>query len=156
MTKYNKWLAVALFVSWTLNVALIVALYLNARHPVTSTVGLLDHPLPDPFEMPVTAGMVDESVRMQMQKMRDFRRKLMMDFADCMADDRLDTGRINALADSLHAINGRINKIQLTALMQMHSQLPPSARHEVVLRMMQRMRSRGMMHSPGRMWMMDE
>jgi len=136
-----------LIASWTLNVALGVALYLNTHFPQ----GGFWHNAPPPgmtrpFGMNPDFPRHPEFAR-EMEPLHEERIRIMVGLAEALTSEILDSARISELSDSLEKLNCRFQQCRIKHMMQMHDNIPPEARQELVPRMMKRL---GMPEKPGR------
>lgn len=143
----NRWLIAFLLTSWTLNVALGVALFLSSRYPEGGfwTGGSMDQmPLGGPMG-PMMPGMFkhDSELYNRSNEFCDSQHNLMLEMADALAEDDLDSNRIMILVDSLDQVRSQLHRMQIKHLMTLHGQIPPQARDELVPRVMRRMENRG-------------
>ena len=137
----TRWLVVLLLTSWTLNVALMVALYLKTQYPAggfwTDSPAAALVPMPFSDEPPCPPMMMDDNgQRDRLYQFHAQRQQLMMAMAGEFAKDSLDSARINAIADSLEQLRRQMQELQIEHLTRMHDKLPPSARRELVPRVM--------------------
>ncbi len=146
----TKWLVAILLASWTLNVALGVALYLRTRYPA----GGYWSPVPAAFDRgvpPFAPGrmpgklMMDEDLRGRMDSLRGEFRGLVVELANTLAEDELDSGRVISLSDSLDRLRRMMQVVQVEYLTRLHGRVPPQARRELVARIMRRFGT----HCPG-------
>lgn len=141
-------LVMLILTSWTLNVALGVALFLKTQYPSGSywsenTSGHSNFQRP-PFKD--QHGLSEEEFtefRGEKQELEELRRMYLVDLAETFAVDQLDTVKLNAYADSIGIISMQLHKQQIHHMIRVHDKLPPHARRELGPRMMKRMN-----HSP--------
>jgi len=143
----NKILTGLLIASWTLNVALGVALFLKSKYPQGSYLtgnfaaeaGLRR---PDSFAPPnAMKHLKDKGIELREEiiPLKMERKRLLIDLTRAIVAEQLDSIRIRALSDTLDSLNGCIQQQQIRCMMQMHDQIPSYLRRELVPRMMRRM-----------------
>ncbi len=143
----TRWLIVLLIVSWTLNVALAVALYLKSGYRTDDLlrVGDAGPPVvrtapPPPF------GPMGPDFRRDITPLKGTRGRLFSELAGSFNKDELDTSRILLISDSLNEIRGQMQRCFVRHLARMHDDLPPEARHRLAQMIMHRLEGD---HGPG-------
>lgn len=139
----TRWLVAVLLASWTLNVALGVALYLKTKYPAG---GYWSEPVPafqpgmSPMERfsALPRMPVNEELRGKFQSYRENERRLMIEVGNILSEDVLDTARIRVLSDSIDDIRSEMHQLHIQFLTQMHDCVPPEVRREIVPRLMNR------------------
>ncbi len=131
----TRWLAILLLVSWTLNIALVVAYFV--RSTSYTAAGFSDQPrlprlhssLPDlPPDMQV-------EFHAETAPLHRLRARLMQEISTTLAADELDSVRLICLGDSLNTVRGDLQRKLFTHLGRLHADLPPEARQRLSLRM---------------------
>lgn len=144
------WLIVALLLSWSLNVALGVALFLKTKFPQGAQMTELHQP------PPIGRGIMWEMQgpphhREHMQEMSALRsenRRLMLELAEEWSKEFPDSIHIKSLADSLEKVNITIHRNHIRWMSENHSQIPSEVRRELSPRMMNRLKEQGMNREP--------
>lgn len=137
--KVNRWLAVLLLASWTLNVALVVALFLrNDGIPDRIWPGNIPpphmmHDGPPPFAEHF------ESLRDEMSPIVRLRSRIADKMASAFEADVLDTALIRSLGDSLVVYHARLQDRFIQHLYELHSDLSPEMRKRLSRRIAKRM-----------------
>ena len=136
----NRWLMALLLVSWTLNVALAVVLYLKSTHPPGGSwrLGREEAPIAR-ITPPLPPGPPGVDFRREIAPLLESRERLGIELAAAFDAGELDTSRIFLISDSLNIIKGRMQRQFIGHLCRMHGELPPEARHRMAQRMMSRL-----------------
>lgn len=135
--KRLRILVALLIASWTLNVALGMALYMRSHYPIGAffpgifSKSRFDRPR---FEDRFPGGR--ERFREEIGPFIECRRDLMISLSNEFAQDTLDTVRIHALSDSLDRLMLGVKGKALEHLIQMHAVMPPLERRQVLPRML--------------------
>ena len=131
----TRWLAILLLISWTLNVALVVAYFV--RSTSDTAAGFSDPPrfprlhssLPDlPPDM-------QAEFHAETAPLHRLRARLMQEISTTLAADELDSVRLICLGDSLNTIRGDLQRKLFIHLGRLHVDLPPEARQHLSSRM---------------------
>lgn len=139
----TRWLVAFLLASWTLNVALAVALYLKTSYPAG---GYWSHPSPtvqtgnspmNHFDL-FRGKPIDKELRSKFQAFREREHSVMIEIGNTLSEDILDTARIQVLSDSIDSIRSEMHKLHIQFLTQMHDRIPPGTRREIVPRLLNR------------------
>lgn len=133
-----------LVASWTLNVALGVALYLKSSYPPGGYWETPDRMSESGF--PPFKGnrrMFSPEVHDEIQALGAERNRLTLELAEAFAMDSLDMTWIYSIRDSLDSLHRDLHHNQIDFMMKMHDQLPEQARRDLVPRMMRRMKMHG-------------
>jgi len=139
MTR-NRWLAVLLIGSWTLNVALIVALFYSRcdRQPPRFPPFGIGGPGGPP---PPASCIPPEGRRMMKAAMAPFaedQQRLSEELMLALTSDSLDTIRVMRYSDSLADVKVRMQAMMVRHITSLHGQMPPEERRELCKRMIGR------------------
>ena len=122
----NRWLIALLLLSWTLNVALVVAL-LTRRD-------FLPAPPPPPFAESAPPGKPhwepDETFLATAKPLQMRRHDLMCLMGELFASDTLDSARIRRIGDSLETVRSELQRSFTDQMMRRHQRLSPEERQE--------------------------
>ncbi len=139
MLTRNRIFGALLLISWTLNVALGVALYYSNDHP----------PFPRPPFAPRAEGMTPgtpgipdefrETLRRGVEPLMDEQHCIARDLYAALIADSLDTTRLRVLSDSLSLMRGQIQKTMISRASEYHGQLSLAERERIYSRMIGRM-----------------
>lgn len=131
----TRWLAILLLVSWTLNVALVVAYFVRSTSDTAvsfsdqSRFPRLRSSLPD-LSPDMQAGFQAETA-----PLHRLRARLMQEISTTLAADKLDSVRLICLGDSLNTVRGDLQRKLFIHLGRLHADLPPEARQCLSRRM---------------------
>jgi len=129
MTR-NRWLAALLLLSWTLNVALIVALISRKVYQP----GGYPQPMTAPHPMP---GWGQDDVFLKSAlPLQERRHELMREMGEAFSADQLDTALIRRISDSLEMVRSELQRNFLGQMMRRHGMLSPEERQQYCQRMM--------------------
>ena len=128
-----------LIASWTLNVAFGVALFLKSKYPQGGyrSDGSIAEQIP--FQKERNKRFGGPEFQKEFAPLRKERSRLMLELAESIASNELDSLRIGEISDSLDVLNGKIQDFQIHRMMRMHENLPPNSRRQIVPRMLKRM-----------------
>jgi len=141
----NRLLMLLLLASWTLNVALGVALVMKTRSPFSGNYsgGRMGPPFGMSPGMP--GDIMEERLCKEFPEMeekfeeskhyRNARKQYMFGLAELFAEDQLDTFKIRSLADSLHQVSGFLHHQHVDHMIEMHCKIPARIRRELIPRM---------------------
>ncbi len=138
--KTQRILIGLLIASWTLNVALGVALFLKSSYLPGVTWG--DRPSEiEPMREPLMAHIFKNhpQIKDEILPLKQKQRQILVEIAELFALEEIDSARIKELSDSLDRINSRIHKNEVDFMIRMHDRIPHHARRELVPRMMRKM-----------------
>lgn len=144
MNKFG-WLMAALVVSWTLNVALGVALFLKSQYPEGAFFHEPPQNLPGAMHPPdemlhrKTGMAMNTEMRKQTIPLRQNEARLMMDLAEELSFPLLDTFKVKAIADTLEQVKCQLHKLHINHLINLHGKIPDHTRRELAPRIMHRM-----------------
>lgn len=119
MTR-DRWLAYLLLASWTLNVALVVAIVFPKVYPRGAI-----HTAPPPAPPPSWWG---EDFRRQVDPWHQRRREVLERLAETFAADPLDTAAVRAWSDSLWVVRGKLQSALMERMCRMHARMTPEER----------------------------
>ncbi|NQT34332.1 hypothetical protein HQ587_04010 [bacterium] len=133
--KKTRWLAILLLISWTLNVALVVAYFVRSNSD--SAAGFSDLPRFSGLRDPVPGIPPDMQVEFQAETapLHRLRARLMQEISTTLAADELDSIRLICLGDSLNTVRCDLQRKLFTHLGRLHADLPPEARQRLSGRM---------------------
>ncbi|MDP8228327.1 MAG: hypothetical protein P9M15_02605 [Candidatus Electryoneaceae bacterium] len=134
----TRWLIVVLIVSWTLNVALGVALYLRSTEGYR-TCEMNERERFAPGQPPPQDPQALMSLRRQFGQrfqerttpIRQDYRQLMISFSEMFSEDSLDTLNLFQLVDSIAIIRGELLKELITSLTNIHPDLTMNERRRL-------------------------
>ncbi|HHE47099.1 MAG TPA: hypothetical protein ENL08_05300 [Bacteroidetes bacterium] len=133
--KKTGWLSALLIVSWTLNVALIVAYFMKTTYPpgVQFSAG----PDIDRFHGSLPGIPSERRAMFQMETSPLHNRyvRLIGEMSDNLAGADLDTSRIMELSDSLTAVRGELQRKLVEHLVRVHGDLSPEGRFRLSRRL---------------------
>jgi len=153
----QRWLLVAFIIaSWTLNVALGVALYLNYRYPTggnwsagpSCPGGMFEASKPFPGMPPQF--MMESDLREQIQTLRKQEHNWLVALAEELSRDTLDQTVVKCLADSLECVKCGLHRVHMQFLTELHGRIPPPARRELAPRLLRRLGREGGWMEPRR------
>ena len=127
----NRWLMILLLVSWTLNVAFVVAYFTRSNRAFVP-------PFPDRkwskrFDGPppgFSQQMRDE-FHAELAPLHQERARLMAEISLLLELPELDTMQLSVLSDSLNEIRGELQRRLISHLGRIHDELPPPARQHL-------------------------
>lgn len=131
----TRWLAILLLISWTINVALVVAYFV--RSTSDTATGFSDMPRFPRMRSPLPDLPPDMQAEFQAETapLHRLRARLMRDISTTIAADELDSVRLICLGDSLNTVRGDLQRKLFTHLGRLHADLPPEARQCLSRRM---------------------
>jgi len=135
----NRWLIIALVISWTLNVALGVALVMRSvGHRIGEEVEerLNGMPLPP---LPPFPDRAMEQFRHKADPFHNEVHQLVQEMREIYCQDQLDTLRFRQIVDSLAQVRGNLQRSILMELAAIHPTLTSKQRLGVIGRAMMRM-----------------
>jgi hypothetical protein len=143
----HRWLIVLLLVSWTLNVALGVALYHKSR----DLRFLFHHDKEEGTPPPPPLGIFPpddrEAVRAVIAPMVAEQHRLSEELLDMLLQNQFDSTQVKLLSDSIGQVRLKMQSNMMSHIMAMHDRIPPDKREDLLRRMIGHL-ERG--HGPGR------
>jgi len=128
-----KWLGVLLLVSWTLNVALGVALYFRSRDPRPPFHAGI------PGEAPPPIGLFPpeerDRVRGAMKPLVREQRRMAEELFCALTADSLDTTLVRVYSDSIGRLRCRMQDLMIDHALAAHGRFPREDREELCRRM---------------------
>jgi hypothetical protein len=126
----ERWLAVMLLASWTLNVTLVVAWFMRQTYPAgifpperaPGAYAPRDFPPPPGWPGP---GKPEEAAEMHRTRM-----DLMSDLAAAFDEESLDTARIRRISDSLWSIRSEMQRRFVSQMIQSQASMSPEDRRQ--------------------------
>ncbi len=135
----QKWLLVALFISWTLNIALGVALYYRSRPPFPRPEPLKAMmPPPSDEAVPPMVKHHRQRLRSELAPLTQEQRRLTREFFNCLCGDSLDSQRVQAITDSLVLLRSELQRNLYQGMLEMRNFTPFERRHEMYLRILKK------------------
>jgi len=136
----TRWLAVLLVASWTLNVALGVALIYNRcdrRPPPFGPFGMRGPEMPPP---PLSCIPPEgrQLMRAMMAPMAEDQQRLSEELMFALSSDSLDTTLVMSYSDSLGKVKHQMQEMMVRHISSLHDQMPPEKRRELCKRMIGR------------------
>lgn len=135
-------LVALIIASWTMNVALGLALYLRSTYPAGGywrTVGTVMREPGKPMMPMLHHKKWKRNFHEQMAPMQQERRRLIGALAEVFTAEKIDSLRLMLLADSLVEVRGRMQKRLITNLVGLHGDLSPGERRDLFAQTMRRM-----------------
>jgi len=131
----TRWLAVLLLVSWTINIALGVALYYRSRMPFPPLIGIRPR---DPAAPPPFAFLPDDerqAAREAMTPLFQEQRRLSLELIEALSEDALDTALVMRCSDSLGKVRWKMQDMMVRRASALHGRLEPDQRRDLCCRM---------------------
>lgn len=142
MLTRNRVFGALLIISWTLNVALGVALFYSKQpHFPPPPFGPPDEMVSDgPPEIPME---FRETLRKGIEPLMEEQRCIARELFHTLAADTLDTTRLQILSDSLSQMRCQIQKTMISQVSELHGKLSPEQRNKIYAKMMGRIHHEG-------------
>jgi len=136
----TRWLAALLVVSWTLNVALGVALYYRHYDRIPPHIGPFG--MDGPGGPPPPIGCIPPEERRMMRTimapLAEDQQRLSEELMLALTSDSLDTAKVMSYSDSLGKLKWQMQEMMVKHMTSIHDQIPSDKRRELCKRMIGR------------------